>query len=339
MSLIAEANSEVEEVETVRTLRGGRLKGLVRSRCPLCGGGRARLETRIAGYQMDKCSDCCFVFMNPRCTVEHLEAIYTVRDENELIDLYARIATPKVIAEYHEKLAKIERIVPGKGRLLDFACAAGYFFEQAGKRGWDAHGCDVGVWAGRAAAVRGLKNMHVGELDSLGFPDESFDVVYAAQVFEHLLNPMQDLTALLRVLKPGGLLYIDVPNYRTLPIMLGRDDFMLNEPPQHINYFTPATLRKLLQDAGLKSIKIGSGGGLKWENLIGRPISSDIADAYGLTGESSPVNNAGKSSLLSRVKSTAIGVAKSVVVNPLLYGQAKVGINLTSFSIKPPQQT
>lgn len=339
MSLIAEAIPKAKEVETVKNFKGGRLKGLVRSRCPLCGSDRSRLETRISGYQMDKCSDCSLVFMNPRCTVEHLAAIYTVRDEQELIELYARIATPKVIGEYHEKLEKIEQIVPRKGRLLDFACAAGYFFEQAQQRGWDAHGCDVGVWAGRAAAVRGLKNMHIGELDSLGFPDESFDVVYAAQVFEHLLNPLQDLTALLRVLKPGGLLYIDVPNYRTLPIMLGRDDFMLNEPPQHINYFTPTTLRKMLQDAGLQSIKIGSGGGLKWENLLGRPISSDIADAYGLTGEASLAQNAAKPSLLSRVKSTAFGLAKSIVVNPVLYGQAKVGINLTSFSIKPPART
>lgn len=336
MSLTIEAIAEVEEVGTARTAKGGRLKGLVRSRCPLCDSSHSRPETKIAGYQMDKCSDCGLVFMNPRCTVEHLEAIYTVRDEEELINLYARIATPKVIGEYHEKLEKIERIMPGKGKLLDFACAAGYFFEQAQQRGWDAHGCDVGVWAGRAAAVRGLKNMHIGELDTLGFPDESFDVVYAAQVFEHLLNPLQDLKALLRVLKPGGLLYIDVPNYRTLPIMLGRDDFMLNEPPQHINYFTPATLKKMLRDAGLQSIKIGSGGGLKWENLLGRPISSDIADAYGLTGNSAPATRAQTPSLLSRVKSTAISVAKSVVVNPVLYGQAKVGINLTSHSIKPP---
>ena len=226
--------------------------------------------------------------------------------------------------------------MPRKGKLLDFACAAGYFFEQAQNRGWEAHGCDVGVWAGRAAAERGLKNMHIGELNSLGFPDESFDVVYAAQVFEHLLNPLQDLEALLRVLKPGGLLYIDVPNYQTLPIMLGRDDFMLNEPPQHINYFTPGTLKKLLQGAGLKSIKIGYDGGLKWENLIGRPISSDIADAYGLTNEAGSVRVAQKPSVLSRVKSTAISITKSAIVNPVLYERAKVGINLTSMSIKPP---
>ena len=189
--------------------------------------------------------------MNPRCTAEHLDEIYTVRDEQELIDLYARIASPGIIAVYDEKLEHIERRIPGKGRLLDFACAAGYLFEQAQIRGWDAHGCDVGVWAGRAAEERGLKNMHIGELKSLGFPDNHFDVVYASQVFEHLLNPMEDLAELTRILKPGGLLYVEVPNYFTLPIILGKDDFMLNEPPQHINYFTPGTMIKMLQNGGV----------------------------------------------------------------------------------------
>lgn len=178
--------------------------------------------------------------------------------------------------------------------------------------------------------------MHVGDLSSLGFPDGHFDVVYAAEVFEHLLHPVEDLVALLRVLKPRGLLYLDVPNYQTLPLMLGRDDFMLNELPQHINYFTPATLRKMLQDAGLTSVKVGSGGGLKWENLLGRSIGSHIADAYGLTAGKSPGDAASKPSLRTRAKSAAIQVAKSVVVSPVLYSQVKVGMNLSAFSIKPP---
>ena len=111
---------------------------------------------------------------------------------------------------------------------------------------------------------------------------------------------------------------------------------MLNELPQHINYFTPATLRQMLQDAGLTSVKVGSGEGLKWENLLGRSIGSHIADAYGLTAGKSPGDAASKPSLRTRAKSAAIQVAKSVVVSPVLYSQVKVGMNLSAFSIKPP---
>ncbi len=308
------------------------LQGLVRTPCPLCSCATSQPEQVVAGYQLEKCKRCSLVYMNPRCTVDHLAEIYNVREEDELIDLYARIATPTVVQGYADKVVQLEKKMPQKGRLLDFACAAGYFFEQAQKRGWDAHGCDVGQWAGRAAEKRGLKNMHVGEIEELGFPEEHFDVIYAAQVFEHLLNPLEDVEKLKRLLKPGGMLYIDVPNYNTLPIRWNKDDFMLNEPPQHINYFTPKTLRKLLVDSGMRSITLSSSGGMKWENLFGRPITSEIAEAYGL------VDGDGEApkgpSFVSKLKTTAKTVVRSTVVNPLLYRGMKIGMNLESISWK-----
>ncbi|MCA9033841.1 MAG: class I SAM-dependent methyltransferase [Planctomycetaceae bacterium] len=319
-----------------------KLSGLVNSNCPLCNSPKSRFETTIATYQLDKCENCDFVFMNPRCTPEHLEEIYTVRDEEELVELYAKIASASVIAEYQQKLERIEALVPNKGRLLDFACAAGYFFEQAQNRGWDAHGCDIGQWANRAAKERGLKNLHVGMLDEIGFEPESFDVIYAAQVFEHLLSPKVDLANLLRLLKPGGLLYIDVPNYQTLPIMLGRDDFMLNEPPQHINYFTPSTLRQMLQDVGMEKIKLTSDGGLKWENLLGRPITSDIASAYGLGEDSqedrkhgSPGDDANVVSTRPGLKQSLKSMVKATLIEPVFYNRFRVGMNLAAYSFKP----
>ena len=325
-----EASAEIQIGDQVTD----KLTGLVRMPCPLCRCEQSAAETTIAGYELEKCNGCGFVYMNPRCTPQHLDQIYTVRNEEELVDLYAKIASPSVLEEYSDKLDLLEKLVPTKGRLLDFACAAGYFFEQAQKRGWDAHGCDIGKWTAKAAAVRGLQQLHVGPLDDLGFEPESFDVIYAAQVFEHLLQPHRDLSSLLRLLKPGGLLYIDVPNYNTLPIMLGKDDFMLNEPPQHINYFTPSTMRRMLTDAGMTDILISSGGGMKWENLLGRPISSDIASAYGLSDSDQPARIA-ESRLIDRCRSSAKSIVKSTVIEPLFYNLLRVGMNLSAYSFKP----
>ncbi|HQZ68235.1 MAG TPA: class I SAM-dependent methyltransferase, partial [Planctomycetaceae bacterium] len=315
----------IQAIEIPLEETNARLQGLVRMPCPLCNHSDSMPENMIAGYQLEKCGGCGFVFMNPRCTPEHLDEIYRVRDEDELVQLYARIASPSVVDGYRHKLDIIEAIVPARGRLLDFACAAGYFFEEAQKRGWDAHGCDIGQWTAKAAQSRGLRQLHVGSLGEIGFEPESFDVIYAAQVFEHLLLPNRDLAELLSLLKPGGMLYIDVPNYRTLPIMFGKDDFMLNEPPQHINYFTSSTMREMLSQAGMTNILISSDGGMKWENLLGRPISSEIASAYGLSDDNRQQTATGPS-LLGRCRDSAKAIVKSTVIRPLFYNRLRVGM-------------
>ena len=71
-----------------------------------------------------------------------------------------------------------------------------------------------------------------------------------------------------------------MPNYNTVSVLLNRDDFLFNEPPQHLNYFTPSTLRRLLQVAPLRDVTITTGGGLKWEKIVGRAVTSDIKAVY-----------------------------------------------------------
>jgi SAM-dependent methyltransferase len=61
-----------------------------------------------------------------------------------------------------------------------------------------------GVDPGRVLTYRG---------ESLPFPDEAFDVIYSANVLEHTQQPEAVLGEAFRVLKPGGVLHFEVPNY------------------------------------------------------------------------------------------------------------------------------
>lgn len=302
---------------------------LIAVACPLCGNDTHSHERTIKGFALVRCRKCALVYVNPQLNAAALDRIYTEKsDPQHVIDVYARLATPNVLSGYDRKLSELERIHRGTGRLLDFACAAGYFLERAQARGWDAYGVDLGPWAAKAAEARGVRNLLIGHLEDLAFPSHHFDVIYAAQVLEHLQNPVQMLLELRRILRPGGILYVDVPNYRTLPILLGKDDFYLNSPPQHINFFTPATLRATLSRARFPVERITSEGGLKWENLLGRQIRSDIADAYRANGKevrhsaASPAHGVG-----AHIKEAIRPIAGAI-----FYDWAKVGINLVAFS-------
>jgi SAM-dependent methyltransferase len=281
--------------------------------------------------------------MNPQYSPDEIARLYTNRDATDLISVYARISASEPVRQrYVKKLEHLERSLPGRGRLLDFACGSGAFFELAQSRGWDAHGTELGEWAAQAATARNLKNLHIGTLAELQFPANSFDVVHAAQVFEHLPQPKNELREIRRLLRPQGLLYIDVPNYRTLSIVLGRDDFMLNEPPQHVSYFTPRTLQQLLSTAGFDVTSVGTEGGLKWENLLGRTIKSDIAQAYemvpGIRPERGVTELAGSRTRKNRQSRIAVALKRSIVrgvIKPLLYDRLKVGMLLFAVARRP----
>jgi SAM-dependent methyltransferase len=276
------------------------------------------------------------VFVNPQTSAADLDELYTNRNAAALIKFYSKVASPAVIGHYNQTLAWLEKLVPTRGSLLDFACGAGYFFEQASKRGWNAHGVDLGTWTAQAAQARGLANLHVGRLADLHFPDHLFDVVHATQVLEHLPRPRKDLAEIHRILRPGGLLYVDVPNYRTLPILLGMDDFTLNMPPEHINYFTPQTLRTLLRVTGFQDVRISSAGGLKWENLLRRRIKSHILAAAEIARPESSAPPLPERPRLGRsVAGWMKRAAVASLVRPVCYNRLRLGINLIAVARRP----
>lgn len=302
---------------------------LITVACPICGSDIHSHERTVSGFAFVRCRQCSLVYVNPQPKADALDRIYREKsDPQQVIDVYARLATPKVLAEYGRKLSDLEQMLGRTGRLLDFACAAGYFLEHAQVRGWDAHGVDLGPWAAKAAELRGVRNLQIGHLHDLAFPAHHFDVIYAAQVLEHLQNPLQTLYELRRILRPGGILYVDVPNYQTLPTLVEKNDFYLNSPPQHINFFTPRTLRALLERAGFPVVQMTSEGGLLWESLLGRPIRSDIADAYRV--RSAQVQQPASSAV------QRVGARLKEFVRPIasiaLYRWAKLGINLVALS-------
>ena len=182
--------------------------------------------------------------------LEDLEALY--RDHHESVrDRRFVFAEP-------ERRELFRRHVGGPGRrVLDVGCRAGAL-TRSYLEGNDVVGVDVDREALEEAADLGITTVWADAQRPLPFRDESFDVVVAGEVLEHLADPAAFLAEAHRLLRPGGTLVGSVPNgYRLknrLTFLLGRNP---SDDPTMLQLLSPADLLRLLrafEDARLEFV-------------------------------------------------------------------------------------
>jgi SAM-dependent methyltransferase len=199
-----------------------------------------------------RCCDCRLRFINPRPDTATLTAFYRGRGHD-----YHNAETSLSAGARGELLIdRIEQAMPTDvpRRMLDYGCGGGGFVRQAAARGWDARGYEPDPRGADACRRAGLE--FAGSLDDL--PPATFGVVTLHHVFEHLENPAAALAEVRRLLAPGGMVFIEVPNVGSLrarlswPFLSRR--FGVDERhrafPIHLSYFSPRTLGGLLRRAG-----------------------------------------------------------------------------------------
>lgn len=125
-------------------------------------------------------------------------------------DIYPEPPDQGHVRVIYEVLEQINRKWGLRGKhVLDVGCGAGVALEKLGEYGAVAKGLTFGD--DFVACKR--KGLDVLEMDMsfLEFPDESFDLVWARHSLEHSLFPYFTLHVLFSVLRPGGLLYAELP--------------------------------------------------------------------------------------------------------------------------------
>jgi SAM-dependent methyltransferase len=143
---------------------------------------------------------------------------------------------------------------PIPGTILDYGCFCGIFLNEAKLLGWDSFGLEPMAAPAIYARARFGLNVTTGTLNSAHYESDFFDVVTAFQVFEHLLHPDQELEKIHRIVKPGGLVLIEVPNIDNFLVKLLKKrhrHFVID----HISFFSLRTLNMLLKGKGFRPIK------------------------------------------------------------------------------------
>jgi len=149
-------------------------------------------------------------------------------------------------------------IIPfvGEGRLLDVGCGSGKELEPFKELGWDVTGVEMSPYSASKARARLGCEVLVGDFEEIPLDDERFDVVRFSHSLEHVQSPRKALEKAFRVLRPSGLLWIEVPNAASLERRLFGALWFCWDLPRHLYHFTPETLSRLLTHTGFRPVKI-----------------------------------------------------------------------------------
>ena len=237
----------------------------LQANCNLCGGARHAPLFRKAGYHLVRCADCDLVFVADPPAADEVAGFYTADADyhSELLDpASAGFDRMRGIARQHLRALRHSAPEPAGLRLLDIGCSSGLFLAEAREVGFTVSGAELSPETGAFARDHFALDIHTGDWREAGHEPGSLDVVTLFDVIEHLPDPLAELAAIRRLLKPGGLLLQSTPNidglFPRLSYLLARrlDYWPHPEPPHHLYQFSTRTLTEMTALAGYEPLRI-----------------------------------------------------------------------------------
>jgi SAM-dependent methyltransferase len=230
-------------------------------------------RTAISFGKILRCDDCGFGFSAMRPAEDQLGRLYRQMD----VAAYESEAPGRMrTARRHRKI--LQRHAARPGRILDIGCASGRFLSECAEAGWEAVGLEPSQILSVEAQelLRGRAQILPITLQEADLAESSFDAVTMWDVLEHVPHPREFLRKAVSLLKPGGLLLINVPNLDSLPARFMRRRWPLFLP-EHLNYFNRESLALCSRQTGVRLVALGS-----------RPVSFSMGYILHRTGQHVP---------------------------------------------------
>jgi SAM-dependent methyltransferase len=249
--------------------------------CPICNSVN---RTELRHYKRDhwiitKCDDCGGVYLANPVTYEALEVDFAwertysdlrTQKEKERTALHNALSglAKKLSQRFRTPFDKRFQELFGSGRVLDIGCGGGTTLpspivpfgievSKALAEMADAHMRQRGGYCLNTDAINGMSS----------FTDGMFDGVLIHSFLEHEVEPLKLLQHVARVLKKDGKAYVRVPNFNSLNRVFWGARWPGFRYPDHVNYFTAASLQQICMKAGL-SAKIRGNDRLTFDDNI-----------------------------------------------------------------------
>jgi SAM-dependent methyltransferase len=249
--------------------------------CPICGssgvrllgarGGAAHREGKGLQTYVVRCTACHAVYQRP-----------TLLPEFNPYEAWA----PKEYFQRHDSQQKIlqgqrlasfaESVLGQTGKMLELGCGRGELLRGAANRGWEVCGIEMTEAFAQVAHEEHGIAIECLRVEDAELARELYDVILLAAILEHLYEPAEILKRVHAALRPGGLVFIDVPNECSLMSRVANGymrvrgtDWAVNLsptfPPYHVVGFCPTSLCRLLEREGFRPVQFQLH---RWKNDI-----------------------------------------------------------------------
>lgn len=252
--------------------------------CPACGTDDATVLYEKYGMRHVCCRSCCTQYADPRPDKQTLDEFYA---SSVNYAYWARHIFPASKESRREKLHRpraelIKQLAAehnlGKGGLLEVGAAYGVFCEEVRSTGIFSRVIGIEPTPDLAQICRdagieviedSYENVHL---------DMPVDIIASFEVIEHLFDPGTFLRWCHDMLHPGGFVFLTCPNIAGFePLLLGKASGAVDH--EHINLFTPESLRLLAGRSGFIDIEITTPGELDVELVQHALAEGLVSDA------------------------------------------------------------
>lgn len=222
--------------------------------CNFCGSKENNVYDELENWKIVKCNNCGFTFTNPRPTLESLPQYYAeeyFKDERHRAKFYNEDSTVKVInQDYTNRIQDVENYVPKRGSVLEIGCARGGFLSKLRDRGWEIEGVEISQDACNLAKELYGIDQFCGVFAEYQ-TTKKFDVICMYQTLEHVPDPKEVLEKAYQMLKPNGVVVVEIPNINCLEMKYSADRRRLSyDLPRHLNHFSPQFLSEQMKKMG-----------------------------------------------------------------------------------------
>lgn len=224
--------------------------------CALCSSMDAQqiLEKKIGGpsaasvFRLWRCSTCGLVSTEPQLSPRELEPYYA----EEYWGGIEPADVNWIRRDQRHRTGFLGRF-RGEGCVLDVGCGLGFFLRALDSKRWDRYGIEpMPVPYREAARALGAERIFNAELIAARLPAGKFDVITFWDSLEHLPAPCAILREAARLLRPGGLLLIGLPNFGGYQARHFGEDWFGLSLPHHFFHYTRESLTRLLEHCGFR---------------------------------------------------------------------------------------